>query len=69
MLFRSVQSYSSFLTLFIDLRLVLPGFPPPNGDFDEKSIFFSESTLTIYEGTLTRVFPTLMCLYLIKILA
>ena len=46
-----------------------PGLPPPNGEFNAKSMCFWVSTRTKNDGTLTICLPTLMCLCLIKIRA
>ena len=48
---------------------VLEGFLVSKGDKGAKLIFFSDSVLTKKDGALTKFFPTLMCLCLIKTLA
>lgn len=59
---------AGFFPLFFFLE-VLDGFLVSKGDNGAKLIFFSLSVLTIKDGALTKFFPTLMCLCLIKTLA
>ena len=68
----SIDHSSSSLSLPYNLSFFLfslPALAPPNGEVLEKSIYFSESTLTKNEATLTIYLPTLICLCLIKTLA
>ncbi len=52
---------ASFLANLTLLLLFLPGLPLPKGwgELGLTSIVFSESVLTMNDGMLTRVFPTL----------
>ena len=59
---------AGFFPLFFFLE-VLDGFFVSKGDSGAKLIFFSDSVLTMKDGALTKFFPTLMCLCLIKTLA
>ena len=54
------------LFFFLDVRL---GLLVSKGDRGAKLIFFSDSVLTLNEGTFTKSLPTLICLCLITTLA
>ncbi|KAB8115798.1 hypothetical protein EE612_056544, partial [Oryza sativa] len=54
------------LAFFWFFRFTLPGGPPPNGLVSEKSMCFSDSTLTMNDGMLTICLPTLMWRCLIR---
>ena len=54
------------LFFFLDVRL---GLLVSNGERGAKLIFFSDSVLTLNDGTFTKALPTLMCLCRIMTLA
>ncbi len=59
---------AGFFPLFFFLDVLL-GFLVSNGESGAKLTFFYDSVLTKKDGALTKFFPTLMCLCLIKTLA